>query len=101
MAEEFGGEVVIRGMTTGGKTFRPSDWADRLAGVACSMGSDHRLCYCPEVMPVTRAGVRCVVISQALARQDARLYQFLLDFARDNELQVENGRASPRASTLT
>ncbi|MFW9621480.1 MAG: DUF3579 domain-containing protein, partial [Macromonas sp.] len=26
-------EVLIQGVTSNGKTFRPSDWAERLAGV--------------------------------------------------------------------
>lgn len=97
MADEYTGEVVIRGVTTRGKTFRPSDWADRLAGIVSSMGCDHRLCYMPEVQPVTRDGVRCVVIQRRLALHDRRIMKFLLDFARDNELEVQEGRASPRA----
>jgi len=89
-------EVVIRGVTSKGRTFRPSDWADRLAGLVSQVGSDHRLNYCPNVQPVTRSGVRCVVVNQALEAQDSRIYQFLLDFARDNDLEVVDGRQKPR-----
>jgi hypothetical protein len=90
------GEVVIRGVTTRGRTFRPSDWADRLAGLVSQVGSDHRLNYCPHVQPVTRAGVRCVVINRALEAQDSRMFRFLLDFARDNDLEVVDGRQKSR-----
>lgn len=90
------GELVIRGITTQGRTFRPSDWADRLAGLISQVGTDNRLNYCPYVQPVTRAGVRCVVVNRALEVQDGRMYQFLLDFARDNGLEVVDGRHKPR-----
>lgn len=89
-------EVVIRGVTAQGRTFRPSDWADRLAGLASHVGIDNRINYCPCVQPVTRAGVRCVVINRSLERQDRKIYQFLLDFARDNHLEVVQGRHKPR-----
>lgn len=89
-------EVVIRGVTSKGRTFRPSDWADRLAGLVSQVGSDNRLNYCPYVQPVTRAGVRCVVISRTLESQDSRMFHFLLGFARDNDLEVVDGRKNPR-----
>jgi hypothetical protein len=85
-------EVVIRGITSQGRTFRPSDWADRLAGLASHVGIDNRLNYCPCVQPVTRAGVRCVVINRSLERQNRSIYQFLLDFARENDLEILEGR---------
>lgn len=85
-------EVVIRGVTSQGRAFRPSDWADRLAGLASHVGIDNRLNYCPCVQPITRDGVRCVVINRSLERQDADLYRFLLGFARDNDLDVMEGR---------
>jgi hypothetical protein len=90
-------EVVIRGQTSQGRTFRPSDWADRLAGIASEVGSDHRLNYRPCVQPVTRGGVRCVVINRSLEQLDHQIFQFLLDFARDNDLEVVDGRHKPRA----
>lgn len=89
-------EVVIRGITTKGRPFRPSDWADRLAGLVSQVGMDNRLNYCNGVQPVTRAGVRCVVINRILEQQDGRMYRFLLDFAQDNDLEVVQGRQQPR-----
>ncbi len=96
MSDEFSGELVIRGVTIQGRIFRPSDWADRLAGVVSHVGPDHRVNYSPDVQPVTRAGVRCVVIKRELARRDARMFRFLLDFARENDLEVASGRQLPR-----
>jgi hypothetical protein len=90
------GEVVIRGVTSHGRQFRPSDWAERLASVASHMGSDNRLNYSPNVRPVTRDGIRCVVINRVLEEHDARLFRFLLDFARQNDLEITEGRQAMR-----
>lgn len=99
--EEFQGEIVIRGLTRAGRPFRPSDWAERLAGVASCVGADHRLHYSPMVCPVTRQGVRCVIIQRALERREARLFRFLLDFARQNDLEIVDGRQTPRECALS
>ena len=96
MQDEFIGEVVIRGITTQGRTFRPSDWADRLASIVGHVGGDNRLNYSPAVQPVTRAGVRCVVIDRKLANVDARVFKFLMDFATANDLEVVDGRQAVR-----
>ncbi len=96
METAFAGEVVIRGVTTLGRTFRPSDWAERLASVASHVGSDNRLNYSTNVRPVTRDGIRCVVINRALEEHDARLFRFLLDFARQNDLEITEGRQAAR-----
>jgi hypothetical protein len=96
MTDEINGEVVICGVTQEGRPFRPSDWADRLASVLSQVGGDNRLIYSPDVQPVTRDGMRCVVISRQLAARDETVYKFLLGFARENELEVLDGRREPR-----
>lgn len=98
--DEFQGEIVIRGLTRARRPFRPSDWAERLAGVASCVDSDHRLRYSPMVCPVTRQGVRCVVIQRDLEQCEARPFRFLLDFARQNDLEIVDGRQIPRDGTL-
>lgn len=97
MDKEFAGEIVIRGVTSSGKTFRPSDWAERLAGIVSQVGADNRLNYCPNVQPVNQQGVRSIVISRDLEEVDARVYKFLMDFARENDLVVVDGRKAARA----
>ena len=89
-------EIVIRGMTRSGKTFRPSDWAERLAGSFSSMGSDHRMHYSNAVQPVFRAGLRCVVILRELEARNPEIYKFLMDFAQQNNLDVVPGRSQVR-----
>jgi len=96
MPDDLSGELVIRGVTIQGRVFRPSDWADRLAGIVGHVGRDNRLHYSVDVQPVTRAGLRCVVINRRLAARDVRIFQFLLDFARGNDLEVVDGRKETR-----
>ena len=89
-------EFVIVGTTRDGKAFRPSDWAERLCGVMSAFGGDNRMTYSPFVHPITAAGVRCVVVDRRLETIEPMAYRFLLNFAKDNELQVRNGRVSER-----
>jgi len=81
-------DVVVWGFARSGRTFRPSDWADRLAGLTSAFGQARRLAYSPLVQPVTVQGMRALVVGAELATLEPRLNQFLLDFARDNELVV-------------
>jgi uncharacterized protein DUF3579 len=90
-------EFVITGVTLGGKPFRPSDWAERLCGVMAAFGSGGgRMQYSPYVYPVTSAGVKCVVVDARLRDIEPMAYNFLMNFAKDNELQVRQGRTEER-----
>jgi len=91
-------EFVIQGLTLDGKVFRPSDWADRLAGVMCSFGGDNRMAYSPYCFPITAGGVKCVVVDIRLKEIEPMAYNFLLNFAKDNELQTRAGRMYARES---
>jgi hypothetical protein len=90
-------EFVIRGVTLDGKPFRPSDWAERLCGVMSAFGGDQRLQYSPFVHPVSANGVRCVVVDIRLEELEPMAYRFLVSFARDNELEVRDGRIAERS----
>ena len=96
MAEEAIVEFVIQGVTLDGKPFRPSDWAERLCGVMSAFGSDRHMQYSPYVFPVNSAGVKCVVVDKRLEEIEPMAYSFLLNFAKDNELQTRPGRDAPR-----
>lgn len=89
-------EFVIRGVTLSGKTFRPSDWADRLCGVMSAFGRERHLEYSPYVQPINSGGVKCVVVSRELQELEPMAYNFLLNFAKDNELEVRPGRGPKR-----
>jgi hypothetical protein len=93
-------DVVIWGVTLGGRTFRPSDWSERLAGLTSAFGHDQKLAYSPLVRPVVIGGVRAVVVGHELEALEPRFHQFLLAFAKDNELVTTSGpdlRRAPHA----
>ena len=86
-------ELFIQGITSEGKTFRPSDWAERLAGVMSqfrpggAIPGSH-LSYSPWCVPTTMNGVKCVVVNRDLRDYEPMAWDFCLNFARDNNLQV-------------
>lgn len=82
-------ECIIKGVTKAGKTFRPSDWAERLSGVLSSFGADNRMSYSPYVRPITLNGIKCVVVNKSLKDVEPQGFRFLMGFAQDNDLQVE------------
>ncbi len=80
--------IIIQGITANGRAFRPSDWAERLCGIMSTFGGDQQMRYSPFVRPMMLDGVRCVLVEPSLAESEPRAYRFLLDFARDNDLNV-------------
>jgi hypothetical protein len=89
-AQAICNEVLIRGITSAGRTFRPSDWAERLAGVMSTFAEDNRLGYSPYVRPTVINGVKSVIVDSRLKDVDERAYNFLLNFGRDNDLVIED-----------
>jgi hypothetical protein len=84
-------DIIIKGVTQNGQLFRPSDWAERLSSVLFSLLRGKRMGYSSDVRPVTLDGVKCVVVSKKLALQEPQSYRFLMEFAQDNDLQLEDG----------
>ena len=82
-------KVIIKGMTKDGSKFRPSDWAERLCGAVASYGPGRRIIFHPKVKLASIDGVKSVVIDAELEQQDEMLFEFLLDFGRENNLQIE------------
>ena len=85
-------EIVIQGVTTSGRAFRPSDWSERLCGMMSVFSEDRHLSYSPFLKPVISGGMSCVVVDRKLETLDPAAFQFLMDFAQDNELQTRPGR---------
>ena len=81
---------LIRGTTHQGSTFRPSDWADRLAGAFSILDPDHRISYSPYVQPTTLNGVSCVIVDKRLKTENPTAYRFLQNFAKNNDLITDN-----------
>lgn len=82
-------QLIIRGVTSAGQTFRPSDWAERLAGVLSVFSIDSRLNYSPYLHPMSCERLKCLVIDAKLEQIDNRAWNFIMSFARDNDLVVE------------
>ena len=81
---------IIVGVTTGGKTFRPSDWADRLCGVMSAFGSDNRMMYSPYVRPgCSLKGEKTVLVDARIHDIEPLAYNFLVNFAKDNDLRMD------------
>jgi len=51
-----------------------------------AFGHDQKLAYSPYVRPLNVRGVKAVIVRHELASLEPRLYQFLVNFAQDNEL---------------
>jgi hypothetical protein len=88
-------QLVIRGLTHGGLAFRPSDWAERLCGVMAGYrpqgvqpGAGAHLGYSPLCMPRMIDGVKCVIVSSELREVEPMAWDFVVNFARDNDLQT-------------
>ncbi|HEY2977835.1 MAG TPA: DUF3579 domain-containing protein [Burkholderiaceae bacterium] len=97
-------QVFIHGLTADGKTFRPSDWAERLAGAMSSFrpegaagGIAAFIGYSPLCVPNTINGVKCVIVSEALRDVEPMAWDFVMNFARDNKLQTADACLLPDA----
>ncbi len=85
----------IQGITLQGRTFRPSDWAERLAGAMSSFrpagglgGKSAYIGYSPYCVPQVVDGVKCVLVNEALRDIEPMAWDFVMNFASDNELNV-------------
>jgi len=86
-------EVFILGVTPSGQTFRPSDWAERLAGVMSSFrpggaAPGDRFSYSPWCVPNTVDGIKCVIVHIDMRQDHVMAWDFVMGFAKDNNLQV-------------
>jgi len=97
-------EIFIQGVTKDGRTFRPSDWAERLAGAMSSfrpggMGRNPiaHIGYSPYCVPTSMGNLKCVVVNEALRDLEPMAWDFVMNFARDNELQVVEACLLPDA----
>ena len=99
-------EVFIQGLTQEGKPFRPSDWAERLAGAMSSFrpggvrgGIGAHLGYSPLCVPRVINGISCVIVSEQLRDIEPMAWDFVMSFARDNQLQVTDACLLPEAGS--
>ncbi len=88
MTEPKSKKILIQGVTKQGKTFRPSDWAERMSGSMASF-KNSRIHYSPLLQPSTNSeGYKCVLLDPKLKESSPEIYQAILDFAKTNELKI-------------
>ena len=95
----------IQGQTLDGRTFRPSDWAERLAGAmssfrpgAAKAGIGAYIGYSPYCVPRLIDNVKNVIVDERLKGLEPMAWDFVMNFARDNDLRVVQGRLLPDGS---
>ena len=95
---------LIRGVTHAQKTFRPSDWPERLAGVITLFVGERRPGYPCALsrlaMPVVDGNVKCLFVSDELRTVCADAFDFAMQFATDNDLPVVL-QTAPALAVLT
>lgn len=81
-------KIIIEGVTAQGKTFRPSDWAERMSGAMASF-KNSRIQYSPLLQPlVNTEGYKCIMLDPTLKESSPQIYQAILDFAKENNLKI-------------
>jgi len=84
--------VVIEGIKEDGKRLRPSDWIERLSSSLASFGTDNRLRYDVCVQPCVVEGQKCLVVARDLSEKNPGAYEFIMGFARSNQLRLQLDR---------
>jgi len=87
--------LFIEGRTRAGRTFRPSDWAERLAGALASFRPEDAprspgafIGYSPFCVPSDLGGAKGVLVDERLREIEPMAWDFVTSFARDNDLVV-------------
>jgi len=88
MMMEVNNMIVIEGVTEDGRTFRPSDWIERISGSLSTFGMDRRIRYSHYLQPQTVDGRRCLVLDPKLKEVNPNAFSFLVDFAKGNKLKI-------------
>lgn len=88
--------IIIEGINQDGNKFRPSDWCERLATTLASFGEDQRLQYCKSAHPCIINGINCLIVDKDLEAKSPESYEFLLAFASENKLQVQEDRRTSK-----
>ena len=95
-------QLLIVGVTKDGKAFRPSDWSERLASAmsafrpaAAQRDMASFIGYSPYCVPRTVAGQKCVLVDEGLRGIEVLAWDFVMHFARDNELEIRDVTPAP------
>lgn len=83
-------KLVIEGVREDGSRFRPSDWIERISATLATFGPDHRLRYARGVQPKVINGQKCLVVDDLLREEDPAAYEYVLAFAKANQLRMKH-----------
>jgi len=80
--------LILKGITSEGNKFRPSDWAERLCGNLCTF-RNRRMYYSPLLRPAVIEGIKCVIVDAKLNDEHPAILQDVVHFANKNDLVTE------------
>lgn len=83
-----GGFILIKGETTGGKKFRPSDWCDRLHSTLRALDPEEYEECVQYVHLVSSDGGRGILIDRTLQEINPMLFKFFMNFVKNNDLSA-------------
>jgi hypothetical protein len=93
------GAIIIQGKLPDGESFRPSDWAERLAGRLCTF-INRRMLYSPMLKPTIYEGYRCVFVDAQLMTKEPALFWEVMNFSKVNQLTIINNTSIKLDSVL-
>ena len=82
-------KLIIEGIREDGSQFRPSDWIERISATLATFGPDHRLRYARGVQPKIIHGRKCLVVDLMLRQENPAAYEYVLAFAKANQLRMQ------------
>ncbi|PCI72827.1 MAG: acetyltransferase [Kangiella sp.] len=85
--------LILKGITSEGNKFRPSDWAERLCGNLCTF-RNRRMYYSPLLRPAVIEGIKCVIVDAKLNVEHPAILQDVVHFAQKNDLVTEKENES-------
>lgn len=84
--------LVTSGVPENDDTFLPAVWIESLASILASFVADPRLRYSQGVQPNVVDGELCLVVATWLETTDRATYNYIMDFAKTNQLQTKLDR---------
>lgn len=101
MSKKDGGSWLIESVNNKGNRFRPSDWVERISASLAKFGADHRLHYSHDVQPCIIEGEKFLLVKKGLAQSNPEIYKFIMRFAEDNNLRIQEDRRGSKRSEDT
>ena len=79
---------IISGVQENGKKLRPTDWVERISSTLASVDAKNRLHYSVSVQPCLIDAEKCLVVARCLEQNNPAAYEFVIEFARSNQLRI-------------